>query len=231
MIGNRLIREEEGSALVVALVFIGVWAIVIMAVLGLAESGFNLAAGSADQRDRAYAADNAVAAAIFSTQGYLVEGGDPADCPPLRFVQTENPGGPDEEILDVAVQIECTDAVFTPDWFPYETWGRLGDGSIEWLDDPSDDPIGGEDPPVFDGGDIPILDDLVVGRFGDANSSGVFDEGEPLEAPQYVSGDLIATASLCPAGTACTPALKAYARLEIESGNPEVTIAHWQVIR
>ncbi|MCP3994349.1 MAG: hypothetical protein GY722_04680 [bacterium] len=231
MIGNRLIRDEEGSALVISLIFIGVWAIVIMAVLGLVESGFHVAAGTADQRDRTYAADNAVAAAIFSTQGYLVEGGDPADCPPFRFVQTENPGGPEEKILDVAVQIECTDAVFTPAWFPMETWDLFGDGSVEWLDDPSDDPIGGEDPPVFDGGDIPILDDALMGRFGDTNDSGGFDEGEPLETPQYVSGDVIATASMCPSAAACAPALKAFARLESESGVPEVTIVHWQVIR
>ncbi len=107
MIGRSVNPEEQGSALVIALIFIGVWAVVIMAVLGLAETGFNLAAGTADQRDGAYAADGAVMAAIFSTRTYLEGYGDPVACPPLRFTQTENPGEADEELLDVLGQIDA----------------------------------------------------------------------------------------------------------------------------
>lgn len=194
MIGERLGREQAGSALVIALVFIGAWAIVITAVLALAETGFRLAAGTADQRDGTYAADGAVDAAILSTKSYLEAGGDPANCPALRFIEATA----ELKIEDVAVQVECANAAYTPSWYPYETWSVQRDGSFEWLDDPSDDPEGGEDPPVFDSGaDIPIITDGDVGRFGDVNDNGELDEGEPIGVPQFSSGDLTARAAAC----------------------------------
>jgi hypothetical protein len=240
MIGRSVNPEEQGSALVIALIFIGVWAVVIMAVLGLAETGFNLAAGTADQRDGAYAADGAVMAAIFSTRTYLEGYGDPVACPPLRFTQTENPGEADEELLDVLVQIECTDAAFEPAWFPYETWNRVSDGDISWLDDPSDDAEDdpcddagdGDDPQlVFDCGDIRIRNDSVIGRFGDLNDNGDFDEGEPTEASSYLAGDLVIAAALCPTDAGCSTILETHVRLESDAGDLEYTIVHWEVIR
>jgi hypothetical protein len=195
MMDERACREE-GSALVIALVFIGAWAIVITAVLTLAETGFKLAAGTADQRNGVYAADGAVDAAILSTRSYLEAGGDPGDCPALRFVETTS----QLKVEDVVVGTECADAVYAPSWYPYETWSVQGDGSVEWLDDPSDDPESEDDPPGFffdTGVDIPIIVDGDVGRFGDVNGNGEFDEGEPVENPQFSSGDMTATAAAC----------------------------------
>jgi len=292
MIGERLTRQEDGSALVIALVFIGAWAIVIAAVLALAETGFKLATGTADQRNGTYAADGAVDAAILSTRSYLEAGGDPADCPTLRFIEATAK----LKVEDVVVQVGCADAVYTPSWYPYETWNVERDGSFEWLDDPSDDPESEEVPPVFTfdaGVDIPISAAEDTGRFGDLNGNGVFDEGEPTEEPQFSSGDMTATAAAChflgyetwgrfsdgsfewlddpsddPQGgedprvfdagvdipvlydvgpfgdaddsgdrspgdlvEACEPVLTAQVRLATGTGDPEVTVEQWQVVR
>jgi len=96
MIGSPVARKDEGSALVIALVFTGIWAIVIFAVLGLAEVGFKLAAGNSDQRDEIYAADGAIEAAI----SHLAMGGGLGDCPDFLFDIDEHD---DEPAIDVEV--------------------------------------------------------------------------------------------------------------------------------
>jgi hypothetical protein len=122
--------------------------------------------------------------------------------------------------------------VFAPAWFPNETWNRGSSGGISWLDDPSDDAGGGDDPElVFNGGDIRIRNDSVIGRFGDLNDNGVFDEGEPTEASSYLAGDLVIAAALCPTDAGCSTILETHVRLESDAGDLEYTIVHWEVIR
>ena len=96
--------------------------------------------------------------------------------------------------------------------FPgYEVWDRVRDGSSEWLDDPSDDSEGGEDPQIFDGGDLEVRYDAATASFyADVDGDDTLSAGDSVEG--------------------CEPVL--IAGIRIESGpDHEASIEQWQVIR
>lgn len=93
---TRLRGDESGSALVIALIFSGVWAVAIAAVLSFAETGFKLAAASAEQRDVTYAADGGADQAI----GYLTHRGPPGSCPNYTYQAGE--------AAPLAVTVSCS---------------------------------------------------------------------------------------------------------------------------
>jgi hypothetical protein len=76
-----LIRDESGSALVVALILVLVWSVAIMAILGFAEAGFGVATGADEERDVVYAADGGAESAIT----HLANGGSIGACPSFRY--------------------------------------------------------------------------------------------------------------------------------------------------
>lgn len=55
---------EDGAVLVLALVFMLVWAVIVYALLDLASTGFEVAGASNDRTDRVYASDGAVETAV-----------------------------------------------------------------------------------------------------------------------------------------------------------------------
>jgi len=61
-------RDEEGAALIGALIFVIVCSIVVSAILGFADTGFRTTIAVREQRQEAYAADAAVEAAIRDYQ-------------------------------------------------------------------------------------------------------------------------------------------------------------------
>lgn len=61
-------RDEEGAALIGALIFVIVCSIVVSAILGFADTGFRTTIAVREQRQEAYAADAAVEAAIRDFQ-------------------------------------------------------------------------------------------------------------------------------------------------------------------
>lgn len=200
------LSDEHGSALVIALIFIGIWAVAIVAVLGNAETGFKLASGVAEQRGVTYSVDAAGEAVIADTKGYLEDGGDPDACPPLFYVeQAALSDDIDSTLEEMLGEVTCEDVEFTPAWFPYESWSEQSDSGIEWLDDPADDaPAGPEGdlvggyPYQFDpGADVLVLVDSDVGRYGDVDGNSSYDQGEPLEEPQFDTGAITVTVSVC----------------------------------
>ncbi len=57
---TRPCLDESGAVLVFALGFMLVWSVVVFAILNLAGSGYQLAAGSHDRTERVYAAEAAI---------------------------------------------------------------------------------------------------------------------------------------------------------------------------
>ncbi len=218
--------EEGGSALILSLIFISVWSIVILAIIGFAGTGFKLAAGTADQRDITYAADGTAEAAIMATRDYLVGDGDPNNCPSLHFVSEETVNGTDVIAVDITVDTNCDNISFTQPWEPFEDWAVLSSGPTQWLDNPL---LGSQG--VLDGEDIVILSDAQVGMYGDADGNTQFDPGEPTEARQLL-GDLALTATSCESGgPICQQVLTAQVHFDSESGTPTVATERWRVLR
>jgi hypothetical protein len=114
----RRFSDDSGSALVFALIFVGIWSIVVLAILSFAEAGFNLAAGSAEQRDEVYAADGAVDAALarLAWWDWAEDGNPPEDCGEYRY-EIENP-----RIVDLTASIVGgQDRLVVRAEFDYET--------------------------------------------------------------------------------------------------------------
>lgn len=61
---SSTVRSEQGSALAVALVVVGVWSFVILALVTFAEVGFGTATNSADLSSRVYASEAAAELAL-----------------------------------------------------------------------------------------------------------------------------------------------------------------------
>ena len=185
---RRLARDDDGSALVIGLILILFGSIFVAAILAFGEAGLNVAAGTAELRDEVYAGDGAVEAAIASTVAYLeAAAGESVDCPAVRF----DLDGQDD-LAEIEVRVACGDSAFGPGTFPgYEDWARFDDPVLgDCLDDPGDDPAGGELPLICDPGaaldpglDVRILIDSFEGTFADVNDSGTYEPGEPLETP------------------------------------------------
>lgn len=74
MTGSRDLQSDEGSALVLALVFTAVWSVVILAVLAFAEFGFGVRQGTDRHRADLYAVDGALDAAIAYLETDLAAG-------------------------------------------------------------------------------------------------------------------------------------------------------------
>lgn len=97
------LADDSGSALVFALIFVGIWSIVVLAILTFAEAGYNLAAGSGEQREEVYAAEGGVEAAIARLAWWDedADGPIPADPDPC-MVYTHQPD-PEDPPLEVEV--------------------------------------------------------------------------------------------------------------------------------
>jgi hypothetical protein len=112
---------EDGSALIIALIFIAIWSFVILAVLTFAEAGFKLSVGSTAQRDQVYAADGAVEAAItrLSYRDWYEDGPPPEACDSYTFLiepEADPEGDPPEPIV---VEVEVTCRVVQPEANPW----------------------------------------------------------------------------------------------------------------
>jgi hypothetical protein len=101
----RRFSDDSGSALVFALIFVGIWSIVVLAILSFAEAGFNLAAGSAEQRDEVYAADGAVDAALarLAWWDWAEDGNPPEDCGEYRYEIEKDDG----QTITIDVVVTC----------------------------------------------------------------------------------------------------------------------------
>ncbi len=93
---DRIRVDDTGSALVLALILIGIWSIAILAVVGIAEAGFGLTVAANDERERVYAADGGIEAAVT----YLtVDWESWSSCPDVVYPGEDDP---------INVSVTCT---------------------------------------------------------------------------------------------------------------------------
>lgn len=84
---RRVHRDEEGAALVMALVFLTVAGILVAALLSFADTNFRTTVAVQDQRSTLYATDGAVEAAVNYYRTHL---SSPTPCPPAGSVPSVN---------------------------------------------------------------------------------------------------------------------------------------------
>lgn len=97
---RRRHRDEDGAALVMALVFLTVAGILVAALLSFADTSFRTTVAVQDQRSTLYAADGAVEAAV---NYYRTNLSSPTPCPPAGSVPSVNGVG--------GISVSCTAGV------------------------------------------------------------------------------------------------------------------------